>query len=80
MAITETIWCDFVIYTTTKDLLVERMAFDKCFWLDKLLPKLKDFYDKCVAPEIVSPIYLLGMQVHKYVHIHTHSYNILLII
>ena len=30
MAITEITWCDFVIYTT-KDLLVERLAFDKCF-------------------------------------------------
>lgn len=52
MAITGRAWCDFVVYTT-KDFLVERVAFDKSFWLEKLLPKLKDFYDKCVAPEIV---------------------------
>ena len=44
MAITERAWCDYVVYTT-KDLLVQRMAFDKSFWVDKLLPKLKDFYD-----------------------------------
>ena len=47
-------WCDSVIYTC-KGILIHRTDFDENFWKDKLLPKLKKFYDNCVAPEIVSP-------------------------
>ena len=62
MSITEKAWCDFVVYTT-KGIAVERIAFDSLFWKHELLPKLVDFFDNCVAPEIVSPIHVLGMQV-----------------
>ena len=62
MAIGERPWCDFVIYTT-KGVSVQRVLFNKKFWLDDLLPKLVSFYDNCVIPEIVSPIHSLGLPV-----------------
>ena len=58
MAITKRKWCDFVIYTT------KGIQFDEDFWNNTLLPKLTNFYDNCLCPSIVSPIYLLGMKVH----------------
>ena len=60
MGIGERPWCDFVVYTK-KGLSVQRISFDRTFWLDKLLPKLVSFYDNCVAPEIVSPLHCLGL-------------------
>lgn len=60
MAIGNRPWCDFVIYTL-KGISVERVHFDSEFWSNKLLPKLIEFYDCCMAPEIVSPVHILGM-------------------
>ena len=60
MAIGERPWCDFVVYTK-KGIHVERIKFDKAFWKDDLLPKLKSFYHDCVAPELVSPRHALGL-------------------
>jgi hypothetical protein len=62
MAITGRSWCDFVILTK-KDLSVERITFDQEFWQIELLPKLTEFFDNCLAPEIVSPVHVLGMPV-----------------
>ena len=62
MAVTGITWCDFVIYTE-KGLSVERIPFDRDFWQFDLLPKLTDFYDNCLAREIVSPVHVLGMPV-----------------
>ena len=62
MAITERAWCDFVVYTS-KGIAIDRIAFDKLFWENELLPKLVDFFDNCLAPGVVSPIHALGMQV-----------------
>ena len=42
---------------------MERIPFDSDFWNNELLPKLIDFYDNCLAPEIVSPVYVLGIPV-----------------
>ena len=61
MAIAGRKWCDFVIYTE-KGLNIERISFDENFWQD-LLPKLIDFFDNCLGPEIVSPLSVLGMPV-----------------
>ena len=55
-------WCDFVVYTT-KGVSVQRIQFDNDYWDNELLPKLIDFYENCIAPEIVSPIHVLGMPV-----------------
>ena len=62
MGIGERLWCDFVIYTC-KGITIERINFDPHFWNDELLPKLISFYDNCVAPEIVSPVHVLGLPV-----------------
>ena len=64
MAITERSWCDFVIYTA-KGISVERIPFDAEFWNNKLLPKLINFFDNCLAPEIVSPVNALGIPVRN---------------
>jgi len=57
-------WCDFVIYTT-KGVNVHQVQFDKDYWNLTLLPKLTTFYDNCVAPEIVSPVHVLGIPIHN---------------
>ena len=61
MAIGERMWCDFVVYTQ-KGLGIERIWFNKIFW-ENAFSKLKSFYDNCVAPEIVSPIHVVGLPV-----------------
>ena len=55
-------WCYFIIFTT-KGLSVERIQFDTDFWNKDLLPKLVDFYNDCLAPEIISPVHVLGLPV-----------------
>ena len=62
MAITKRTWCDFIVYTE-KDLTIEWIEFDDNFWKAQLLPRLTDFYDNCLCPEIVSPINVTGMPV-----------------
>ena len=57
-------WCNFVIYTP-KGLSVERMHFNINFWDTELLPKLVEFYDNCIGPEIVSPMHSVGMPVRN---------------
>ena len=63
MALTEREWCDFIVYTD-KGISVERIKFDTNFWSNDLLPKLS-FFDNCLAPEIVSPIHVLGLPVRN---------------
>ena len=53
-------WCDFIVYTQ-KGLSIDRVNFDREFWSNRLYPKLIEFYDNCIAPEIVSPVNILGM-------------------
>ena len=62
MGIGERQWCDFVIYTS-KGVNIEGVNFDQHFWKYELLPKLISFYDNSVAPEIVSPVHVLGLPV-----------------
>ena len=64
MAVGERPWCDFVIYTNLGN-SVERISFDLNFWDTLFLPKLASFYDNCVAPEIVSPVHVLGLAMHN---------------
>ena len=64
MAISERTWCDFIIYTE-KGIDIERIQYDPDFWNSDLLPKLIDFYDNCLAPEIVCPVHVLGIPVRN---------------
>ena len=59
MAIGVCPWYDFIVYTS-KGVSVERVRYDQEFWEKDLLPRLEEFYNKCVAPEIVCPVRLLG--------------------
>ena len=60
LAIAQRQFCDFIVYTTDDPFV----AFDADIWLCKLLPKLIDFYANCFAPAIVSPLHILGMNMH----------------
>ena len=64
MAIGCTPWCDFVVYTT-KGINIQRVQFNADYWDDSLLPKLSEFYDSCLAPEIVSPVHALGLPIRN---------------
>ena len=59
MAIGRKQWCDFIIYTE-KGLSVERIPFSEEFWVGEALPKLVEFFECCVGPEIVDPISKYG--------------------
>ena len=61
MLVGERPWCDFVVYTN-KGITVERIKFDPEF-CDRMLVKLVDFYDNCLAPEMVSPVQSLGLPI-----------------
>ena len=61
MGVTQRKWCDFIVYTE-KGLSIQRIQFDNSFWRD-LVATLEDFYDNCLAPEIVSPVHVLGLKV-----------------
>ena len=63
VAIGKRTWCDFVIYTP-KGLSVQRIPFDSQYWTEKF-PKLKSFYDDCIAPECVSPLYSAELPMRK---------------
>ena len=68
MAIGERSWCDFVVFTT-KGISIERIDFDQLFWENELLPKLVSFYNNCIAPEIVSPVRVLGLPIRNLMNI-----------
>ena len=55
-------WCDFVVFTT-KGISIQRISFDSDYWENNLLPKLVEFYDNCLGPEIVSPVHVLGIPI-----------------
>ena len=57
MAIGGRKWCDF----TPRGISVECIYFDDIYCRTKLLPKLHDFWHKCVAPEVIQPVYHLGL-------------------
>ena len=58
MGVTQRRWCDFIVYTE-KGLSIQRIHFDPSFWR----AKLEEFHDNCLAPEIVSPVHILGLRV-----------------
>ena len=57
MAVGKRNWCAFVVYTT-KGISVERIKFNPEYWTE-VLAKLTEFYDKCYAPELISPVHVL---------------------
>ena len=61
MGVTQRKWCDFIVYTE-KGLSIQRIYYKEIFWKE-LLIKLEEFYDNCLAPEIVSPVHVLGLKI-----------------
>ena len=53
MAIVGVEWCDFIVWTT-KDMSVERIAFDSTFWTT-CVHQLQFIYQTYVLPEIIYP-------------------------
>lgn len=50
--VTERNWCDLIVYTSCKEIFVERIFVDKELWLNIMLPQLTRFYMECLLPEI----------------------------
>lgn len=48
-------WYDFCVYTT-KGVIVERINPD-IEWIQKSVPKLKDYFDNYILPELVYPMH-----------------------
>jgi len=46
-------WCDFVLFTNA-GIVVDRIAFDPQHWENTLLPKLKAFYVRGMAEELIT--------------------------
>jgi len=64
MAVGDRPWCDFVVYTT-KGISVQRIEFDKDYWEKTLLPKLIEFYNNILGPEIASPVHVIGLPIRN---------------
>ena len=54
LACTGRSWCDFVVMSRTKNIFVERIFFDTCFWAG-ILPRLKRFFKQFFVRELVYP-------------------------
>ena len=49
-------WCDFVLRRTNPyEIYIERIKKDRQLWEHDMLPKLTDFYDKFLLPELALP-------------------------
>ncbi|XP_025407752.1 uncharacterized protein LOC112681685 [Sipha flava] len=48
--------CYFVVYTSNW-IHIEIIKYDSSFWENKMVNKLKIFYNECLLPEIVNPLY-----------------------
>ena len=46
---------------TSQGISIERIPFNKSFWDTELLPKLTEFFNCCVGPEIVDSMQERGM-------------------
>lgn len=63
MAISNRSWCDFVVWTCSGKISVQRIKFEEKFWND-LVKKLNEFYLKAVIPELFCRRILRGKNLH----------------
>ena len=49
MAITGTVWCDYIVYSRDRKVYIERVDFDPIFW-KKLYAEIVDFWQQYVYP------------------------------
>lgn len=58
MAVTGHTWCDFVVWTNNTDFAnstsIERVMFDKSFWVTNILPGLLYFAEHALFPEVIT--------------------------
>ena len=64
MAITGRTWCDFVVWTP-KGISIERIQYNESFWADQMCPKLLEFYDKALLPELAAPEHPNGRPIRE---------------
>lgn len=64
MAITKRPWCDFVVWTP-KGISIERIQQDSSFWTKSMLPRLLDFYETALLPELAAPEYPNGRPIRE---------------
>ena len=57
-------WCDYVLFNT-KGISVQQISFNIDYWEKRFLPKLNEFYDNCLGPEIVSSVHVLGLPIRN---------------
>ena len=63
LAIAQLPWCNFVVWTPHGS-SVER---DITLWQQKIFPKLKIFYHKCILPELADPVFYSGNPIRQLV-------------
>ncbi|XP_074042183.1 uncharacterized protein [Leptinotarsa decemlineata] len=61
--ITQRSLCYFVIWTPLR-ILVEKIIKDDSFWTNKMKPKLENFYNSCLLPELIDPRYPRKLAIH----------------
>ena len=47
-------------YLHREGISVEQISFDELFWETELLPELVQFWECCIAPEIIAPVHHFG--------------------
>jgi len=62
MAISDRKWCDFIVWTCSGKISVERIYFDQDFW-KSLLGKLNEFYLSAFIPELFSARTMRGLSI-----------------
>lgn len=60
--ITNRNYCIFAIWTSL-GIKIEKIMRDKAFWQEKMLPRLKLFYETCILQEIVDPRHERNMSI-----------------
>lgn len=57
-------YCDFILYCDN-DFHVETIKRDENIWKNIMVPKLREFYENCILPEIIDGRIPRGMQVRE---------------
>jgi len=52
MAIFGRKWCDYIVYVSSDDCIIERIPFDDIYWSNFLLPHLNKFVETFLIPRI----------------------------
>lgn len=64
MAMCRRKWCDFVVWTCSGKISIERITFDEQFWMETVA-KLNEFYLKAFIPELFCRRVQRGQPLHQ---------------